>query len=290
MKDRETVHALWIKGPLSALEWLTIHSFIRHGYQFKLWTYDVEGLQLELPHLNIADARHIIPDQEVFSYDYCSPLGMGKGSFAGFSDIFRYKLLYELGGWWTDMDVTCLSKPDISEPYLFRLSIAGSSKIVGNIMKVPAHSELMRNCYERAKKLDAQNRDWEAPINILNEEIIRLDLGKYAHLITNDDSWPTVSKLMRRSTQDLSKWHFIHWMNEEFRILKISKASFPEAGHLGQMTQEYGLGRVDMSAKEIASFNWKTSLPYYFLMHAKNGSLPAVMAMAFHFLSRKLRH
>jgi hypothetical protein len=31
----------------------------------------------------------------------------GKGTYAGFSDLFRYKMLFDRGGWWVDTDVVC---------------------------------------------------------------------------------------------------------------------------------------------------------------------------------------
>ena len=33
------IHGLWIGNKMSALELLTIHSFLQHGFQFHLWTY-----------------------------------------------------------------------------------------------------------------------------------------------------------------------------------------------------------------------------------------------------------
>ena len=32
------------------------------------------------------------------------------GNLATFADIFRYKLLYERGGWWVDLDLVCLRR------------------------------------------------------------------------------------------------------------------------------------------------------------------------------------
>jgi mannosyltransferase OCH1-like enzyme len=36
----------------------------------------------------------------IFHYTDC-------GSYAGFADHFRYKLLLEKGGWWPDLDMPC---------------------------------------------------------------------------------------------------------------------------------------------------------------------------------------
>jgi hypothetical protein len=288
IEEAETVHALWVKAPLSALEWLTIHSFIRQGFRFVLWTYDLANMQFEVPGLTVSDAGQIIPSEQVFAYEANNPLGIGKGSFAGFSDIFRYRLLFEKGGWWTDMDVTCLKKPMLSEPYLFRRRKANEEMIVGNIMKVPVHSELMKRCYERARVLNAKNQDWEAPIRILNEEINNLGLNQFSKVFSNDDSWPVISNLVSSRRKDIGQWHFIHWMNEEFRALNISKERFPEAGWLGQLLRGYHLNTVKMTLRQSITFRWKTNMAHYFLTHARKGSFRTVSGLAIKFVSRKL--
>jgi hypothetical protein len=54
----------------------------------------------------VCDAATIVPRSQVFTHTS----GPGEGSLAGFSDLFRYKLLHEHGGWWTDLDVFCLTQ------------------------------------------------------------------------------------------------------------------------------------------------------------------------------------
>ena len=94
--EENKVNALWIGKQLSKLELLTLHSFIAHGHSFKLWLYD--ELENDLPEsIEIGDASVIIPREKVFSYRNQNSFGHGKGSYAGFSDIFRYKLLHEHG-------------------------------------------------------------------------------------------------------------------------------------------------------------------------------------------------
>jgi hypothetical protein len=131
-EENKIVHGLWIGKHLSLVELLCLHSFLRQGHEFHLWTYD----QLETPvpsGIFIEDASQIIASDEVFAYRNRNQFGHGKGSYAGFSDIFRYRLLYLKGGWWTDMDVVCLSPLDFREPYVFRTHHDFAA--VGNIMK-----------------------------------------------------------------------------------------------------------------------------------------------------------
>lgn len=141
-------------------------------------------------------------------------LEFGGESYAGFSDVFRYKVLYEYGGWWTDLDVTYL-KPisEITDPYWFRFH--GVLSVVGNIMKVPVKSELMKESFEKAfKEHNGQQRDWHHAIRILCFYIELLGLSKYIHYEEcNLDRLDRVSPLVLSTIEYPSNWRFIHWMN-----------------------------------------------------------------------------
>lgn len=222
MEPKDTnIHALWIGTQLSFVELLTINSFLKHGYTFNLWIYN--PIITEIPkEVNIRNAAEIIPRHKVFRYKHKNQFGHGKGSYAGFSDIFRYKLLYEYGGWWTDMDVTCIKPLDFNEDYVFRTH--HSLPLVGNIMKVPAKSPLMKACYEEAsEKIDENNRDWHLPIQILADNVEKFGLTQYVRDFSNPDSWDLIRKLLRGGHDIPANWHLIHWVNEEWRRNKISK-------------------------------------------------------------------
>src|SRR4051812_38958117 len=95
----QIINGLWIGAALGPLQLLTIKSFIANGCEFHLWTYN--SLTGVLPSgLKIRDANEIISRDSVFCYPTDSEIDVpfGKGSYAGFSDVFRYKLLHELGG------------------------------------------------------------------------------------------------------------------------------------------------------------------------------------------------
>lgn len=219
------VHALWIGSSLSKLELLTISSFIRQGHTFNLWVYSPIDTALPVG-VEVCNAADIIPAHKVFNYRYASKHGHGKGSYAGFSDIFRYKLLYEKGGWWTDMDVTCLKPLDIDSDYFFRSH--HELAVVGNVMKCPAGSQLMKQCYEEAiVAVDANNTDWLKPVEILNRHIAALQLQGYiSNNMCNDDRWAQTSRYIWHSDVLPAHWYFIHWQNEEWRRNAVTKYDF----------------------------------------------------------------
>lgn len=231
------VHGLWIGKTLSKLELLTIRSFITCGHTLWLWVYDV--IETTLPEeVILKDANTIIPQQQVFQYQAGNEFGHGKGSFAGFSDIFRYKLLYEYGGWWTDMDVTCLRPLDFDAAYVFRQHDVLPA--VGNIMKCPKGSLLMQRCYERACiEVTASNTDWLKPIRILNEGISHFGLSTYIKNISNVDRWEVVAFYHTFPMKLDANFYVFHWMNEEWRAKGLDKNSCIKNSFLDRLMTQH---------------------------------------------------
>lgn len=247
-KCNKLIHGLWIGDTLSALELLCIKSFQNMGHEFHLWTY---GQVKNIPSYCINDdANEIIPSDQIFKYDFSNKFGHGKGSYAGFSDIFRYRLLYLKGGWWTDMDVTCLAPLDFETPYVFRLN--GKKGIVGNLMKCPTGSDLMDYCYKRAiAEVTATNKDWLLPIQILNEGITQFKLIEFSKTFTNEDSWPLISKMFFTKSLPSSKWLGIHWMNEEWRRFNLDKNKCISNTNLNKLYQSNGISVELYTVQEI---------------------------------------
>lgn len=274
MEVKNIVHGLWIEGALSPLELMTVHSFIHHGYQFWLWSYDIETSHLP-ENVVLKDAREIIPEEDVFFYHQKNQFGHGQGSYAGFSDIFRYKLLYEYGGWWTDMDITCLKRlPD--RYYFFRANKTLSSAI-GNLIFCPPQSELMKWCYEKAvSSIRSDNTNWILPVQILNDGIQKFGLQSYIQSVSNRDSWLEVSQLTGHRSIP-SGYYCIHWMNEEFRRLKLPKDTFPEKSNLFRIAKGYHVPvKASDNFFERLKFYCKTSRLYYVLINLKY--LPAYLS------------
>lgn len=90
-----TAHMFWAKGSISRLEYLCMKSFVDCGYRLFVWSYDNS---LEIPVKAILrDANKVVDESKLF-------LNM-RGSYAGFSDYFRYKVLNRFGGLYADTDV-----------------------------------------------------------------------------------------------------------------------------------------------------------------------------------------
>lgn len=261
------INGLWVNGPLNELGLLTVRSFVAQGYTFCLYSYDMEAIQKE-EGLVILDANEILPIDFVFSYKQKNTFGHGKGSYAGFSDIFRYKLLCDKGGWWSDMDITCLQKLPEDIPYYFR----GHHELplVGNLMKAPKGEELMRRCFERAiKEVNADNTDWHLPIQILVEEVENLQLLDYVVIgVSNDDHWDRLKPFIFSSFPPPINWHVIHWQNEVWRHEKLKLQSAVKESVLAKLMIKYNILEPQYFKKKSSSL-----FPFVFFLYVILGIL-----------------
>ena len=92
------VKGLWIGNDLGELEKLCIKSFQKQGHIFELFIYgEIGGIPEKT---KIRDGNDILEEKEIFKF---------KESYLPFSDLFRYKLLYDKGGIWVDADMVLLN-------------------------------------------------------------------------------------------------------------------------------------------------------------------------------------
>lgn len=241
--DNQTVHGMWIGTELSVMELLTMKSFVAMGHSFELWAYD--QIITPLPEgVILRDASQIIPKEEVFRYGEISQ-GFGHGSYAGFSDIFRYKLLYEKGGWWSDMDVTCLKPLNFKAPYVFRPHKA--TGVVGNIMKCPAGSDLMFRCFVEAnERVTKDNTDWYLPLVILSQHVNSLNLEEYivsAKEFGLDEDMQWLKSSQTSSSPPLEQF-VIHWCNEGLKHYQIDRAMPSRRSYYYELLTQYRLAEV----------------------------------------------
>lgn len=99
------IKTLWIGGDLSRLEFICLNSFLVHGHRVILYTYGDVG---NVPDgVEIHDANTVLSEDKIFTYGKSS--GAGKGSYAGFANYFRYKMLLNSNNsYWVDADILCL--------------------------------------------------------------------------------------------------------------------------------------------------------------------------------------
>ncbi|MBE2896359.1 hypothetical protein HPC38_05665 [Pasteurellaceae bacterium HPA106] len=104
IKKLDPIKMLWIGERFSRLEHLCISSFLFHGHPVHLYCYsEIKNVPNGVIH---KDANRIISKDKIFTKN---------GSYALFADLFRWKLLFEQGGYYSDTDVLCLRPFDFEE-------------------------------------------------------------------------------------------------------------------------------------------------------------------------------
>lgn len=127
------IQTLWVGQSLTRLEHLCLSSFVYH-HENSVDLYVYEPVQNVPDGVRLCDANEIIPSDEVFTYFH--------GSYAGFADLFRWKLLYERGGYWIDTDMLCIRPFDFREELVFGKETDKYGKVYWNaavgVLKFPA--------------------------------------------------------------------------------------------------------------------------------------------------------
>jgi hypothetical protein len=153
MSGNDVIQGLWIGDELSTMERLSIASFLAHGHQYHLYVY--RPVSNVPPGTCLKDAREILPDSMIFQY-------LDGGSYAGFANFFRYKLLLERGGWWVDTDAVCLRPFDFADEYVFgsELTREGKATPTSGFIKAPAGSKAMAFAWAHCLTKDPTRLTW----------------------------------------------------------------------------------------------------------------------------------
>lgn len=197
MKDTKSnvIQSLWIGNSLSKVEQLCIKSFLDNGHKFHLYIYDdVKNLPLGT---TVCNADDIIPKEKIFTIK----TGWGKGSYAGFADVFRLELLSKNGGWWVDMDVICLKKFDMQQDVIICSSYEGGYGNLANncIMKFPKGHPVIKYCMEELNRTDLQNMNFGLAGPILIQKAVnkfRLNNAVVDYSYFNPIAWKYVGELV----------------------------------------------------------------------------------------------
>lgn len=156
-KNKVIVQSLWVGPRLSRMEYYSIKSFLRLGFVYHLYTYEkVKNVPKGVIH---KDANEIMPAKEIFDL---------KSTYLPFSDIWRYKMLYDKGNYWVDLDMIAIKMFDFKDDYVFSSertiqegAYASYDKKVPNIgvLKAPKGSEFYLEAYEKCLEFNKKNKN-----------------------------------------------------------------------------------------------------------------------------------
>ena len=143
----------WHGPPLGPVRAACLDSFVRCGHAFELYVYD----EIEVPRgVVLRDAVEIIPRSAIFYYEN---VHTGKKDLGPFSDLFRYKLLFDRGGWWSDVDTVCLSAqiPKVGRAWAGEYPEVHAEAIGTSQLALPCGDPLAKLLYERCLELSKKN-------------------------------------------------------------------------------------------------------------------------------------
>jgi len=233
--------SLWIGPALSPFERLCIQSFLALGHEFELFVY--HPIANVPAGCRVSDAREILLESQVFAY-------RKGGSYSAFSNVFRYKLLLDVGGWWVDADVVCFSSQIPDAP--IALARERETAVNGAIMKFPAKHPAMQFAYDTAV---ARGRDvnWgEIGPSLVTKVVEKFDLERW--LVAGQRfypiSWQEFTLFLRPSSRDAVAARtmgaiFLHLWNEMFRRAGYRKEYLPPSGSYLRELFERHLRRDD---------------------------------------------
>jgi hypothetical protein len=210
----KVVQGLWIGIELSVMEQLSISSFLSNGHVYHLYVYDRPR---NIPAGTVVkDANEILPASRIFQYKH-------RGSYSGFSNFFRYKLLLERGGWWSDTDNICLKPFDFPEDYVFATEVCNGLEVVtSGIIKAPVGSKAMGHAWKVCRSKNPDQLIWgETGPKLAGETVKKYSLERYVKppdifCPLNYKQWHKVLEPRPKGSL-IANSHAIHLWNEMWR-------------------------------------------------------------------------
>lgn len=235
--DNNVIQSLWIGGDLSVMERLSINSFLKNGYEYRLYTY---GQVDKVPYgVKLYDANEIIPEKDIF---------LVRGGYSSFSDFFRWNLIRLCGGWWCDTDAVCLRRFDFPGDYAFvgGLGAPGANDCVSSGMfRAPAGSPITEWAWEECLKMRPETISWgQAGPPLITEGVHKFGLTK--HIISGNLFFPVYYTEAPRAFTDIyvpriaKDCYSIHFFNEIWRLAGADKnGTYPESSLYEQLKREF---------------------------------------------------
>lgn len=177
------IQGLWIGEELSVMEQLSITSFLKNGHPYHLYVYG--GVRGVPEGAVLKDANDVIDSGKIFKYRQ-------HDSYAGFANLFRYKLLLEKGGYWVDSDVVCLKPFRFESDHVFVKEhvkrnqldrIRKRYSVTNWVIKAPKGSKIMNFCYRVSAERDPNTLSWgETGPRLFRSAVAELEMEEFALL------------------------------------------------------------------------------------------------------------
>lgn len=136
---------------MSPIQRSCLKSFVNEGHEVSLYSYESSN---DVP-LGVSqrDASEILPQSFLFENRD------RKGSFAGFSNLFRYQLLMSVSVSWFDVDVFCWNWPHENRDFVFGVEDHVGT-VNGAVLRIPREHELGLFLLSEAREVAPSKVRW----------------------------------------------------------------------------------------------------------------------------------
>lgn len=194
------IHYFWIGNELSQMELLALKSASKQGHQPTIWTYDsISNLPSSVV---VRRGEDVLPKQKI---DYL--IHQLQLPLAVVSDLFRYQLLHQVGGLYSDTDVVILRNldPILDREFFCSTYEYGYGQCASNcFMHITAGSTISKYLVEESERrleevekngLSAENYCYLGPF-LVQQCAAELGVAQLPYDFINPISWRWVSKLI----------------------------------------------------------------------------------------------
>lgn len=217
----ETANLFWDNQPLKNLNHLCIRSLIDRNFKVTIFSYKPELFNDYKDEVSIFNANEILDEKFKFYYK-----GNGDCTYkcvVGFSDIFRYALLYKTGGWYFDFDTIVLR--NFSEDLKQRDTVIRPNfkyHAVSNICKFKKNDSFLDEIfYETKSQVTEDNNRWCLPLEIFYDKVVKFNLCDKIVPVSyfSDDNTEFLRDILYKKITDLdlSSYYALHICNTFFR-------------------------------------------------------------------------
>jgi mannosyltransferase OCH1-like enzyme len=211
------IQSLWIGDKLSPMEQKSIESFLRHGHEYHLYTYnDVAGVPSGAV---IKDANALMSLTTFEGLHY-----------AVIADFFRYRLLFEKGGWWSDTDAICVKHFDFEDEFVFSSEYlnTGGKHINNGTIRVPKRSRVIQYCMAACESTVKSRIKWGATgPALIQDAVLEFELESFVQqpeVFCPINPWDARKFMEPYADLEIpTKAHAVHLWNECWKTHGLNK-------------------------------------------------------------------
>ena len=236
-RNKPTTANFFWEGPISHNEIASINSFVIHNFKVNIWTYSKSSEWDFISGVEIKDANQILPKSLLTQLNQ----NLQKSNFSSFSNLFRYRLLEEYGGWWFDTDCICMKNVDefvhLTKGREYVLGLERKGYVGSAIMYFNNINLLMKiqdNAYKIIEKNNFKLKWGQIGPDLITE--IEISEGLIDNIFSPNYFFPISPNKVNvffesnLNSQDQSKLYnsfVVHTWNEMFRKYNINKTFMP---------------------------------------------------------------